>query len=163
MNYLLLFLLLTTTGFTQTMNTLGYKDKIIYFFENLTKEKLHLVTEFYHPQVKFIDPVGTLDSAEKIKRYYEGMYKNVNKIKFDFSEFHESGKTVVAVWTMTLETDKLNSGDPIKVDGNSVITFDDEGKAIYHRDYFDMGAFVYEHIPMLGFVVKKIKNRMKSE
>jgi hypothetical protein len=163
MNYLLFFLLLITTGFTQTMNSLGHKDKIIYFFENLTKDKLHLVTEFYHPQVKFIDPVGTLDSAEKIKRYYEGMYKNVNRIKFDFSEFHESGKTVVAVWTMTLETEKLNSGDPIKVDGNSVITFDDEGKAIYHRDYFDMGAFVYEHIPMVGFVVKKIKNRMKSE
>ena len=163
MNFLLIILLFMTSVFAQSMNQLSNKDKITYFFKNLTKDKLELVTEFYHPQVKFIDPVETFDSAEKIKRYYEGMYKNVKTIKFDFSELHESGKTVVAVWTMTLETDKLNSGNPIKVDGNSVITFDDQGKAIYHRDYFDMGAFIYEHVPVVGFFVRKIKARMKVE
>ncbi len=164
MNYVLIvFLFLQTNVFAQSMNHLSNKDKITYFFQNLTKDKLHLVTEFYHPQVKFIDPVETLDSAEKIKAYYAGMYKNVKTIKFDFSEFHEAGKTVVAVWTMTLETEKLNSGNPIKVDGNSVITFDEQGKAIYHRDYFDMGAFIYEHVPVVGYFVRKIKSKMKSE
>lgn len=164
MNYFLLFFfVLSSNVFAESMTSLNQKEKIIYFFQNLTKDKLYLVNEFYHPQVKFIDPVETFDSAEKIKTYYAGMYKNVKKIKFDFSEFHEAGKTVVAVWTMTLETEKLNSGNPIKVDGNSVITFDDQGKAIYHRDYFDMGAFIYEHVPVVGYFVRKIKSKMKSE
>jgi hypothetical protein len=91
------------------------------------------------------------------------MYVNVKTIKFEFSQFIESSDTIVGIWKMTLVTDKLNSGEPIVVDGNSVIRFDSSGKAIYHRDYFDMGAFIYEHIPMVGFVVKKIKNRMKAE
>ena len=91
------------------------------------------------------------------------MYKNVKSIRFDFDHFVESPTEVVGIWKMTLETDKLNSGKPIVVEGNSVIRFGSNGKAIYHRDYFDMGAFVYENIPGLGFVVKKIKDRFKVE
>jgi ketosteroid isomerase-like protein len=106
--------------------------------------------------------VGMIKGSGKIKKYYENMYKNVNSIRFDFSHFVESGDDVVGVWKMTLETDKLNSGKPIIVDGTSVIKFKN-GKAIYHRDYFDMGVFVYENIPVLGFMVKTIKDRFKVD
>jgi hypothetical protein len=62
---------------------------------------------------------------------------------------------------MTLETSKLNGGKPFSVEGNSVIVFGGpEGKAIYHRDYFDMGEFVYERIPVLGALVRYIKEQM---
>jgi hypothetical protein len=91
------------------------------------------------------------------------MYQNVKSIKFDFTEFHEAGNHVTAIWKMTLETDKLNGGEPFSVDGNSVIKFDENGKAVYHRDYFDMGAFIYERIPVVGFVIKKIKARLKVD
>jgi hypothetical protein len=147
----------------QSMKDLTLKDKIEYFFAHLSKDKMELVDEFYHPQVHFIDPVGTLDGAAKIKTYYSNMYKNVTSLRFDFSDFILSGDTVVAIWKMTLVTEKLNSGEPIIVDGNSVIRFDDKGLAIYHRDYFDMGAFIYENVPVVGFVVKKIKEKMKAE
>ena len=156
-------LLTTLSAWGQAMKQLGPKDKIIYFFENLSQDKMNLVDDFYHPQVHFIDPVGEINSAEKIKSYYLNMYKNVKTIKFDFSEFHEAGRNVVAVWKMTLVTDKLNSGDPIVVDGVSVIKFDENNMAIYHRDYFDMGAFLYENVPVVGYVIRKIKNNMKVD
>jgi hypothetical protein len=135
--------------------------KIQYFFDRLTKDNLALVDEFYHAEVDFIDPVGKIKGAAKVKAYYKNMYQNVDSLKFEFSEFHESGNTVIAVWKMVLKTPKLNSGETITVDGNSVVKFDSSGKAIYHRDYFDMGAFVYENIPVVGFVVKKIKARFQ--
>ena len=57
----------------------------------------------------------------------------------------------------------LNAGKPIAVDGVSVIKVGGmQGKVIYHRDYFDMGAFIYEHIPLLGNVIKGIKAKMIS-
>ena len=34
------------------------------------------------------------------------------------------------------------------------------GKIYYHRDYFDMGAMVYEQLPLLGRIVRKIKQRL---
>jgi hypothetical protein len=160
---LLITLILSLNSWGQAMKNFNNKDKFKYIFENLTKDTLPLIEEFYHPEVEFIDPVGTIKGSKKITAYYENMYQNVKKIRFDFSDFYEQGDTVVGVWKMTLETDKLNGGKPIIVDGNSVIRFDGNGKAIYHRDYFDMGVFVYENIPVLGFAIKKIKERFKVE
>lgn len=121
-----------------------------------------LIDEFYHQDVEFHDPVGTIKGSHQLKSYYKNMYKNAKSVSFNFSNFIESEDTVIGIWKMTLVTDKLNGGAPVTVDGNSVIKFK-EGKAYYHRDYFDMGAFVYENIPVIGFMVKKIKDRFKVE
>ncbi len=153
-------ILLSSFAWGQTMNNMTNKEKFQYIFEKLTKDSLYLIDEFYHPDVEFHDPIGTIKGSKKIKAYYERLYKNVKTIRFDFSEFVESGDKIVGVWKMTLVTENLNSGEPIVVEGNSVIHFK-EGMAIYHRDYFDMGVFVYENIPGLGFILKKIKERFK--
>jgi hypothetical protein len=102
------------------MDKMSNRQKFQYFFENLTKEKMHLVEEFYHPDLEFHDPIGTLKGVKKMRLYYERMYRNVRSIKFEFSNFIESGEDVVGVWKMTLVTPNLNSGDPVVVDGNSV-------------------------------------------
>ncbi len=154
-------LLISFSSWGQPMKDLSNKDKIKYFFDKLSKDNMVLVDEFYHSQVDFIDPVGAIKGSDKIKAYYSNMYQNVKSIKFDFVEFHEAGNHVIAVWKMTLETEKLNGGEPFSVDGNSVIKFDENGKAIYHRDYFDMGEFIYERVPVIGFLVRKIKERLE--
>ena len=47
------------------------------------------------------------------------------------------------------------------VDGISTIRFGGkEGKAVYHRDYYDMGEFVYERIPVVKNIIKLIKKKM---
>jgi hypothetical protein len=147
----------------QSMKDLNNKDKIKFFFDKLSKDNMQLVDEFYDSKIEFIDSVGSINGTEKIKAYYSNMYQNVKSIKFDYSQFYESENSVVAIWKMTLQTDKLNGGDPFTVDGNSIIKFGANGKAIYHRDYFDMGAFIYERLPVIGFVIKKIKDRFKVE
>lgn len=157
----LLSILWTTMLWGQSMQQLNNAEKLRYLFEKLDKNSLNLVTEFYHADVDFIDPVGKIKGAQGIKNYYQGMYKNVKSIRFDFDHIYESGNTVIGVWTMTLETDKLNGGEAFKVEGNSVVTFDKDGKAIYHRDYFDMGAFVYERIPVIGYIIKKLRQNME--
>jgi len=30
----------------------------------------------------------------------------------------------------------------------------------YHRDYFDLGALIYERVPVLGGLIRGIKGRM---
>lgn len=157
--YLFFILLLSfSTTFAQTP-----KERVKSFFDKLDRNNMQLVDEFYHEQVEFIDPVGPIKGSAKIKEYYEGMYKNVEELKFEFSNFIEADNQVVAVWKMTLKTDKLNGGKSYSVDGNSVVRFDESGKAIYHRDYFDLGDFVYERVPVLGYFIRKVKENLKTE
>ncbi len=29
-----------------------------------------------------------------------------------------------------------------------------------HKDYYDLGEMVYEHVPILGFIIRKIKGKL---
>ena len=67
----------------------------------------------------------------------------------------------MAPWTMTLTAEGLNGGEPVSVIGISHLTFDEKTDlVIYHRDYFDMGAFIYEQVPVLGSIVRMIKRKL---
>lgn len=138
-------------------------EKVVWSFNTLNKDNLsEVVDEFYHPELEFFDPIEKIKGREEMKRYYSNMYKNVKEIKFDFREMVTQGDTVVGVWVMTLRTDSLNGGEPFSMDGNSVIRFKD-GKAIYHRDYFDMGAMIYERLPVIGWLIRTVKDKLKLE
>lgn len=138
-------------------------EKVNWSFNALNKDNVaEVVEQFYHPDLEFSDPIVKVKGREAMKKYYANMYKNVKEVRFAFNEFVSMGDTVVGVWVMTLKTDALNGGEAFTVDGNSVIKFKD-GQAIYHRDYFDVGAMVYEKIPVVGWMVRKVKSKLESE
>ncbi len=133
------------------------------FFEALNKDTMHLVDDFYDEDVHFMDPMVDLKNRQQVKKYYLNLYKNVDSISWTFlSEINQQMECAL-VWKMTLISKALNAGKPVVVDGVSVIKFGGkEGKAIYHRDYFDMGAFVYEGVPVLGTLIRFVKAKMAS-
>ncbi len=137
-------------------------QKIYSIFNEVNANTMHLLDTFYHPDIVFEDPLGSIQGLPGLKAYYQNMYTNVTSIKFDFSNEVIQDHTHVVMWTMILQADGLNGGDEVKLDGNSVITFHPkEDRVIYHRDYFDMGQFIYEHIPVLGYAVRKVKERLQ--
>jgi hypothetical protein len=132
-------------------------------FNNFNKDTLHLADDFYDPDVVFLDPLVELRGRDALKAYYADMYESVTSIRFDFSGGIEKDEEVVVFWTMELRAEGLKGGEPVLVDGNSHIKFGGEsGKAIYHRDYFDMGAFVYENVPVLGSIIRYAKKRVSK-
>jgi ketosteroid isomerase-like protein len=163
MKALVLTIFMVTNVFAEDLTKMTNAEKVSWSFNALNKDTVsEVVDQFYHEEIEFSDPVEKIKGRDGIKKYYSNMYQNVKDIKFDFSEMVSQGDTVVGVWVMTLKTDSLNDGEPFQVEGNSVIRFKD-GKAIYHRDYFDMGAFIYEKIPVLGWMVRKVKSKLKLE
>ncbi len=122
---------------------------------------MNLVAEFYDAQVVFQDPIHQVHGVEKMRDYYAHLYKSAQAIRFEYQQALESEQTVTLVWKMFLTTASLNSGREFAVEGVSVITFGgSEGKAIRHRDYFDLGAFIYEQVPVLGSLIRYIKGKL---
>ncbi len=134
-------------------------EKAKSFFLKLNKDSMSLVDDFYHPQVKFQDPVHKLEGSLAVKKYYQKLYENVDSIYFEFSDGVESDDKIALTWRMFLKSPSIQSGSEITVDGVSIIKFDAGGKAIWHRDYFDMGEFIYERVPVLKSIIKYIKNK----
>jgi hypothetical protein len=83
----------------------------------------------------------------------------VISIRFEFSSVIEQDDEQVGVWVMFLRAKGIKNGEEISVPGTSHIKYKN-GKAVYHRDYFDMGAFIYEHVPILGSLINFIKSKL---
>jgi len=136
-------------------------ERIEHIFNALNKDTMDLLDDFYATEVIFEDPLGRIEGLDELRRYYENLYQGAMEIAFDFHAEVIQDQTHVVVWTMRLKAKRLRRGKEISVDGNSLIRFNEEDKVIYHRDYFDMGAFIYENVPLVGCAVKKIKKRLK--
>lgn len=132
-------------------------------FNNFNSNTLSLADDFYDPDVVFLDPIVELKGRDALKAYYADMYENVTSIRFDFSGGIEKEEEAVVFWTMEVRAKGFKGGEPVFLDGTSHIKFGgDSGKAVYHRDYFDMGAFVYENIPVLGSIIRYTKKRLSK-
>ncbi len=130
-------------------------------FNDLDARNLDVVDQFYAPDVIFEDPLGRIEGREELRAYYAAMYQTVLAIRFEFADDIVQDQSHVAFWSMFLRAPRLNKGREIAVEGNSLIRFGGpEDQVIYHRDYFDMGAMVYHHIPLLGRVVRHIRKRL---
>jgi ketosteroid isomerase-like protein len=132
-------------------------------FDHLDKDHMGIVEEFYDRDATFQDPIHKIKGTPAIREYYEGLYKNVDSIRFEYKNTSESENLVTLEWQMHLKSPSINSGQELTVDGVSLITFGGkEGKVISHRDYFDMGEFIYERIPILGSAIRFIKKKMSG-
>jgi steroid 5-alpha reductase family enzyme len=143
-------------------DTLNQQERIKHVFKTLRADNLNILDGFYDPKTVFVDPIGSHNGIQSVKDYYQNLYQNVKSIDFAFSDIVSNGDTHVLIWTMTLEAEGLNGGKPIFLEGNSYIKFNEANLVAYHRDYFDMGEFIYEHVPVLGWTIKKIKDRLKA-
>lgn len=62
---------------------------------------------------------------------------------------------------MTFSHPKLQQGKQRTLDGCTQLIIDiEQQRIIYHRDFFDLGAMLYEGLPVLGRVIKLIKVRL---
>lgn len=137
-------------------------NKLKQTYLDLNKETVgsDLLDQLYSTDVHFADPLHSIHSLAELKSYFEGMYKNVIEIHFDYIDTLENDKTAFLTWVMTFRHPKLNSGQAIKVEGTTHIEHDGE-KVTLHRDYFDSTHMLFEHIPVIGSAIKIVKKRIQ--
>ena len=115
------------------------------------------LASIYAPDVVFVDPLGRIEGLENLSHYFSGVYRNVTSCRFDYlDECRMDSKTSIK-WDMYFQHPKLAGGSEIEVRGVSLLEFTD--KVQYHEDIYDVGALMYEHIPVIGGSVKWLKRR----
>ncbi|TMO29295.1 nuclear transport factor 2 family protein [Pseudoalteromonas sp. S4492] len=142
-------------------------DRFIDVYQTLNKDNLQLLDEIYHPDIQFADPLHAVNGLGELREYFKNLYANVLSCEFAIEDSYVTenaeGKddTAFIYWTMHYRHPKLNKGQAISVAGHSRLKFSGD-KIINHRDYFDVGAMLYRHIPVLGSAVKYIDKRASA-
>ena len=131
-------------------------------FNTLSSDNLHRLDEIYTSDIRFIDPAHEINGLEELRNYFAKLYANVSSVNFDFHEVVSDGSSGYVQWTMHFSHPRLNGGQTIIVPGASFLRFSSTGKVSYHRDYFDLGSMLYQHLPLIGSVVRSINRRLGS-
>lgn len=130
-------------------------------YQQLSTENLSLLADVYHPNIVFIDPMHQLNGFNELDRYFRALYQNLTSCEFEFEQTLVQADQATVFWTMHYQHPKLKAGAMISVQGCSHIK-GTGSEVTYHRDYVDLGAMLYEHVPVLGSAVRWLKSRANS-
>lgn len=129
-------------------------------YQGLDKNNLSQLGLVYSDDINFIDALHNLKGLDQLTEYFSHLYGHLLYCNFNIEEvIQEEGKASI-VWTMEYAHPKINKGKTISVNGCSQLKFNE--KIYYHRDFLDMGQMLYEHLPLLGGVIRMVKNRVAS-
>jgi hypothetical protein len=129
-------------------------------FSALNKDNLQRLGELYSADIHFTDPLHDVHGLSDLQDYFAQLYANVEQLDFQFQGFDNVSESEGYLrWLMTYSHPRLHKGLPIEVKGCSHLRWRDE-RVHRHHDYFDAGALLYEHLPLMGPAVAWLKRRM---
>jgi len=116
------------------------------------------ITEVYSDSLYFNDTLHTHTSAVDLAQYMEGMAKRVHAIDINFDDVIVSEKDAYVRWSMSFKSN-ANSA-PINSVGMTHLRFNSKGKIILHQDYWDGVEGFYRTVPILGFMLERIRKAL---
>lgn len=145
------------------------------FYTDLASMRVEQLADIYSNDVTFIDPIATHSGITAVKEYFSKLLQNAKHCTFAIHSIEQTvsvptesdaesknatdRSSYLVTWKMSFTSSRINKGQPIHVDGVSQLKIIDD-KITYHRDYYDLGQMIYENIPLLGKLIKRIKRTL---
>lgn len=143
-------------------------DRFSAFYRDLKTSQLSEIAEIYCQDVVLVDPIGKHEGLNLVTAYFEKLLAGAKHCDFSITSLckHELARahdteTYSVNWVMSFATPKLNKGQTIDVDGMTLLKVKND-RIFFHQDYYDLGQMVYEHVPILGAITRKIKKGMRA-
>ncbi|WP_416899096.1 MAG: nuclear transport factor 2 family protein [Minwuia sp.] len=138
----------------------GRLDRFTGYFEGLAETDLARIGEIYTEDVHFADPFSDFRGLPTLTEIFRGMFTKMRDYRLVIDEAGMIGPDSGFVrWTMSGHVKQLGR-DLWVVEGCSVIRFADDGRVREHIDYWDAASQMYERLPVIGWVLRKIRGRL---
>ncbi|MEO0444349.1 MAG: nuclear transport factor 2 family protein [Pseudomonadota bacterium] len=130
------------------------------YYEEFHQRSFDELDAIYADDVVFTDPIHVIRGREPLKIYFEGMCRNLTACHFDFMDEVIMGSRACYKWEMHYKHPTIKQNQPLKLTGATFITFSDKIES--HEDFYDMGAMLYEKLPLMGSAIRMIKSRLEK-
>lgn len=140
------------------------EDSLIESFKELystfAKSSIVNLQHIYSDKIVFTDPVHRIEGLNNLVSYFESISENLTECRFVFLEEIIDDHSAFFKWEMIYRHPSIKSNAELKIPGSTYIRYSD--KIEVHDDFYDMGAMLYEHLPLVGGAVRLIKSRLKK-
>jgi len=128
-------------------------------FKILPEADLSLLREMYTDDVVFKDPVHEIRGLVGLEDYFATMISDLTDCRFEYLDEVVGERSAYIKWVMHYRHPRLGNR-LVSVRGVSHLRFGD--KIEFHEDVYDMGAMLYEQVPLLGNVTRWLRLRLAS-
>lgn len=136
-------------------------DELVDFYETLTLDGLGRIDTLYAPDARFKDPFNDVRGVPGIANVFHHMFATVDAPRFVVLGQFADGREAMIRWRFTCIT-RGRGGRELSFDGSTHLCFDDDGRVIAHGDYWDPAEALYEHLPLVGGLMRFLRRRLRA-
>jgi len=114
----------------------------------------------YAPDSWLYDNLAVVSGAPAIEEYFAKATADVRTLSVEFLQVTHDGPDYFVRWRMSVEAEALNDGQPMVSYGITQFRFDEQGRVLVHRDFWDAATGLYEYIPGLGGIIRNVRSRL---
>jgi hypothetical protein len=140
------------------VTTVENLKRYIEFLEGLDRAGLRDLDGYVTEDVEFRDPFHDTVGSRALRRIFEDMFEKVSDVRFRVE--HRASFETGGFFSWSLEGELR--GKPWRVDGITEVAFADDGRVRAHIDQWDAASQFYEHFPLIGPLLRRLRRRVAS-
>lgn len=135
-------------------------DNYVKAYEKLSPETIQTeLLPCFAKGAYFQDPFNQVTGRKAIAEIFEDMYAQLINPRFEVMHWAQSEGVGYIHWRFLGQTRKGKI--EIDFDGVSQVTLNDEGLVTRHVDYWDPSEPVYRKVPVLKWLVQRVRSALK--
>lgn len=137
-------------------------DALVNWFEYLTPDTLAQLGEHYAPHARFKDPFNDVTGVPAIQSVFEHMFASLHEPRFVVTGRVQQGNQAFLTWDFVFRFKRFDTVTTQIVRGATQLLLDGQGQVTLHRDYWDAAEELYERLPVVGGLMRWLKQRVNT-
>ena len=136
--------------------------RVVDFFEQLAPASLERLDEIYTLDAYFKDPFNEVRGLAGIRQIFSHMYGALEQPRFVVTGCIVDGSACFLTWDFQFRFKRFDTQALQTVRGGSHLKFNASGLLEFHRDYWDAAEELYEKLPVVGALMRWLKQRARQ-
>ena len=132
------------------------------FFETLSPDSLKHLASIYAPNAYFKDPFNEIRGLAAVEGIFSHMFRALEKPRFLITGSLVDNDQCFLTWDFEFYFKTLDRTSLQTVRGGSHLKLTADGLIYFHRDYWDAAEELYEKLPVVGRLMRWLKERVKQ-
>ena len=125
------------------------------FKKTMTEENLR---GLYADELYFNDTLVTIRNIDDLVVYMANTTNNASAATVEIEDVAKSDSDYYLRWSMDITFEAKGKQIRSKSIGMTQVRFNEQGKVVFHQDYWDSANAFYQHLPIVGGLVQRVRN-----
>lgn len=119
-----------------------------------------IINETYAETLYFNDTFRIITDRNELIDYMQQTGKQVDWLEVQVQDVARSEQDIYVRWIMRMQFTVMGKQVDSESIGISQLRFNEQGKIILHQDFWDGVDGFYQHLPIIGYSLRKIREKL---